>query len=347
MPSKRKGLPFPTTCREKIDSAISLKLHTSQQRARYALTSGQASFELGASFRVLTLEVRVHAFTCLKERKSTLHFERPQVISQVVLGLVPSDAAVFPVLFEAVLDELNARLFAPWRAYLPSKPSCTGDPSLVRRHLLRAVLTGAGRHRRRVAELNGIIMASIQARRARRIASGGSAIEPLVLPSAADTAGSAATAAMEESVGSLLVSGAGAGLSVSGTPIFSAGCDMLDVLLDDPSVTDSQVRLGEGWLRDRDRDRASHSPAWAIPTLPCAQALDEVKTQLLAGHETSSMALTWACWLLARHPAAMARAVAEVDSVLGGPGASTHAAGSFEAFKSLEYTGCVLKEAMR
>ena len=234
------------------------------------------------------------------------------------------------MLFEAVLDELNARLFAPWRAYHPSEPASAGGGFVCTpRACAPCGLTGAGRHRRHVAELNGIIMASIQARRARRIATGGSAIEPLTSPSAAD-------AATEESLGSLLVSGAGAGLSVSGTPIFSAGCDMLDVLLDDPSVTDSQVRICGRCM----------PPAWAIPMPQCQQALDEVKTQLLAGHETSSMALTWACWLLARHPAAMARAVAEVDSVLGGPGASADA-GSFESFKSLEYTGCVLKEAMR
>lgn len=58
------------------------------------------------------------------------------------------------------------------------------------------------------------------------------------------------------------------------------------------------------------------------------------------------MMLTWACWLLARHPSAMARVVAEADAALGGPNGSPLAA-SFEAFKGLEYTGCVLKEAMR
>ena len=77
------------------------------------------------------------------------------------------------------------------------------------------------------------------------------------------------------------------------------------------------------------------------------QALDDVKTQLLAGHETSSMMLTWACWLLARHPEAMARAVAEVDAVLGESSGAPRGSASFEAFKGLEYTGCVLKEAMR
>ena len=63
------------------------------------------------------------------------------------------------------------------------------------------------------------------------------------------------------------------------------------------------------------------------------QALDDVKTQLLAGHETSSMMLTWTCWLLAKHPDVMARVVAEVDK--------------FDDFKGLEYMTCVLKEAMR
>lgn len=91
-------------CSAKIDAAIDrTQQHTSPDRERApVLLPGQASFELGSSFRVLTLEV----------------------ISQVVLGLVPSDAAVFPLLFEAVLDELNARLFAPWRAFfLPAARS--------------------------------------------------------------------------------------------------------------------------------------------------------------------------------------------------------------------------------
>lgn len=44
------------------------------------------------------------------------------------------------------------------------------------------------------------------------------------------------------------------------------------------------------------------------------QVADELKTMLLAGHETSSLMLTWTTYLLATHPEALAKAVAEVDA---------------------------------
>ena len=47
------------------------------------------------------------------------------------------------------------------------------------------------------------------------------------------------------------------------------------------------------------------------------QVRDEAMTILLAGHETTANAMTWAWWLLATHPAAAARLHAELDTVLG------------------------------
>ena len=44
---------------------------------------------------------------------------------------------------------------------------------------------------------------------------------------------------------------------------------------------------------------------------------DELITFVLAGHETTSSALTWCWYLLAQHPAAEARMHAELDAVLG------------------------------
>ena len=43
---------------------------------------------------------------------------------------------------------------------------------------------------------------------------------------------------------------------------------------------------------------------------------DEMMTLFVAGHETTALALTWACSLLAKHPAALAKALAEVDAAL-------------------------------
>lgn len=48
------------------------------------------------------------------------------------------------------------------------------------------------------------------------------------------------------------------------------------------------------------------------------QVRDEVMTLFLAGHETTAIALAWTWYLLALHPEAERRLLAEVDGVLGG-----------------------------
>jgi cytochrome P450 len=48
-----------------------------------------------------------------------------------------------------------------------------------------------------------------------------------------------------------------------------------------------------------------------------AQVRDEVMTLLIAGHETTAVALSWTWWLLAGHPEAEAAVHAELDAVLG------------------------------
>jgi cytochrome P450 len=47
------------------------------------------------------------------------------------------------------------------------------------------------------------------------------------------------------------------------------------------------------------------------------QVRDEVMTLMLAGHETTAMALTWTWWLLSRHPAAAEALLAELAAVVG------------------------------
>jgi cytochrome P450 len=71
------------------------------------------------------------------------------------------------------------------------------------------------------------------------------------------------------------------------------------------------------------------------------QLRDEVMTLVLAGHETTALALTWATYLLGHHPAAEARLHAELDQVLGGrlPTAAD--------LPRLTYTGMVISEALR
>ena len=52
--------------------------------------------------------------------------------------------------------------------------------------------------------------------------------------------------------------------------------------------------------------------------MTAGQLLDEVLTLLLAGHETTALALSYALYLLARHPKAQSRLRAELADVLGG-----------------------------
>lgn len=64
---------------------------------------------------------------------------------------------------------------------------------------------------------------------------------------------------------------------------------------------------------------------------------DQLVTLFLAGHETTSHALSWAWWLLATHPEVEARLHAEVDALDGDPDAST----------ALPFTDAVAAETLR
>jgi cytochrome P450 len=68
---------------------------------------------------------------------------------------------------------------------------------------------------------------------------------------------------------------------------------------------------------------------------------NELITFVLAGHETTSSALTWCWYLLAQHPAAEAAMHAELDAVLGGR------APGLDDVRNLTYTAHVFDEALR
>jgi cytochrome P450 len=72
-----------------------------------------------------------------------------------------------------------------------------------------------------------------------------------------------------------------------------------------------------------------------------AQLLDEVRTLVLAGHETTANALGWAWYLLARHPEVEARLHAELAAVLGGR------TPTLDDLPQLSYTRMVIDETMR
>jgi cytochrome P450 len=68
---------------------------------------------------------------------------------------------------------------------------------------------------------------------------------------------------------------------------------------------------------------------------------DQLVTLFLAGHETTSHALTWTLYLLSQNPAAESALHAEIDGVLGGRSPT------FDDLARLPYTEQVLSEAMR
>lgn len=72
-----------------------------------------------------------------------------------------------------------------------------------------------------------------------------------------------------------------------------------------------------------------------------AQLLDECKTLIMAGHETTSNTLSWAFYLLSQHPEVETKLHAELDRVLG------RRTPAMDDWRALEYTNLVVKETMR
>jgi cytochrome P450 len=85
-------------------------------------------------------------------------------------------------------------------------------------------------------------------------------------------------------------------------------------------------------IRARDEDGAGMSDR---------QLRDEVLTFLLAGHETTALALSWTWHLLGRHPEVEEQLHAELHQVLAGR------APQFSDLPSLVYTDRVIKESLR
>jgi cytochrome P450 len=71
------------------------------------------------------------------------------------------------------------------------------------------------------------------------------------------------------------------------------------------------------------------------------QLRDEVMGLLLAGHETTPLALIWTWYLLSQHPEVEERLHAELDTVLGGQ------VPTVEQLNDLPYTRMVIQEALR
>lgn len=105
-------------------------------------------------------------------------------------------------------------------------------------------------------------------------------------------------------------------------------------------IIDERRRVGEqkadllGMLMDA-RDEASGEG------MSDRQLRDEVLTLMVAGHETTSVLLSWLFFLLDRHPQVRERLEAEVDQALGGN------APTFDDLPGLVYTRQVIDETLR
>jgi cytochrome P450 len=77
-------------------------------------------------------------------------------------------------------------------------------------------------------------------------------------------------------------------------------------------------------------------------TMTAAELRDEVNTLLIAGHETTALALTWTLYEVASHPAVDAQLAAEVERVLGRDRSATAT-----DFNELPVTTNIVKEALR
>lgn len=115
---------------------------------------------------------------------------------------------------------------------------------------------------------------------------------------------------------------------------------------------------GLGWLRNalgvlhsvagnaaRDSEaelvRALREVSADVPELSQHQVKDELLTLLLAGHETTAVALSWAWWFLDAHPDAAERLRAEVDEVIG------ERAPGYADVDRLAFTQAVVAETLR
>jgi cytochrome P450 len=102
---------------------------------------------------------------------------------------------------------------------------------------------------------------------------------------------------------------------------------------DDPSRAAKPQNMLEAMLAAADQEGSG---------IDQGAVIGNVSTMLLAGEDTTSSALSWLVWLLARHPAALIQAQEEVRRVAPDPAAFT-----IEQMDQLEFVDACAHEAMR
>jgi len=110
---------------------------------------------------------------------------------------------------------------------------------------------------------------------------------------------------------------------------------LIDATSDEAVASSASPSLGTGPAQ----------PSSSSSRLSDEEVMAEALTFIMAGHETTSQALTWALLLLARHPEWRERARAQVDAVLGvGPAARLP---SHEDLAAMPLLLAVMQESMR
>ena len=94
-------------------------------------------------------------------------------------------------------------------------------------------------------------------------------------------------------------------------------------------------------LVDQADPESSDSILSLLPDATRQQKLDHALTLLLAGHETTANAMTFAIYLLGRHPAALAQVEGELDHVLQGRAPTS------SDYPKLKYLRNVMEETLR
>lgn len=107
--------------------------------------------------------------------------------------------------------------------------------------------------------------------------------------------------------------------------------DMIREMLNPPHTQHEHMEPALRCLRNQPEDSPEEQD----------RHLYEAKNFLIAGHETTAASLTWALYLLSKHPAILEELLHEIDTVLNGN------APSLEDLDKLELTTMVIEEALR
>lgn len=107
-----------------------------------------------------------------------------------------------------------------------------------------------------------------------------------------------------------------------------------------------KIEAEQGIKRKQDIMDTCMSQLSELPDAMVTQLRDDIKTMLLAGHETSAALLTWATYELMRSPAVLAEVVRESEEVFGDY-IRNDTLPTMEDVRKLRWTPAVLKETLR